>query len=470
MNPDKLLHQIKKRLPKRVFRILQPVYHFVLSWLAAVYYGRPSNELIVIGVTGTTGKTTSVYLIAKTLEQAGYKTGFTSTAMFNNGRQEWLNAKKMTMPGRFYTQKILRSMVKNNCRYAVIESTSEGVVQFRHRFINYDVMVFTGLYPEHIESHGSFQNYKQAKGELFAHLMHGHTKYVDREKKVQTTDRGIRKIELDRVKKAMVINGDDEHSEYFLSFPAEEKVAYTSRADYRPARKESVLNYSNVRVRADGLGFDLAGREFSLQLLGGFNITNAMNAVAVAYEQGVDWDVIKPGIESIRGVAGRLERVDEGQEFAVIVDYAFEPNAVAKLYAAVDLIPHQRVIHVLGAAGGGRDTAKRPALGEMAGQKADLVILTNEDPYDDDPRTIVRQIGVGAEKAGKKPGQDLLEIMDRREAIARALAEAGQGDVVLITGKGSEQAICVANGEKIPWDDRAVVRSLLHDRCGLGEK
>jgi UDP-N-acetylmuramoyl-L-alanyl-D-glutamate--2,6-diaminopimelate ligase len=145
----------------------------------------------------------------------------------------------------------------------------------------------------------------------------------------------------------------------------------------------------------------------------------------------------------------------------VIVDYAFEPGAVAKLYEILELIPHGRIIHVLGSAGGGRDVARRPKLGELAGKRADIVIITNEDPYDDDPEIIIDQVALGAEKAGRKEGKDLYKILDRREAIKKALSLAQRGDAVLITGKGSEQAICVAQGEKITWDDRAVTRSLL---------
>ncbi|MCK4553445.1 hypothetical protein KAU19_00590, partial [Candidatus Parcubacteria bacterium] len=157
---DKILNKIKKLIPKKIFKTLQPAYHFLLSWFSAVWYRVPSEKLIVIGVTGTTGKTTCVYLIAKVLESAGYRVGYTSTAMFGDGEKEWLNDKKMTMAGRFFTQKILRQMVRNKCQYAIIETTSEGIVQYRHRFINYDILIFTGLYEEHIDSHGSFENYK----------------------------------------------------------------------------------------------------------------------------------------------------------------------------------------------------------------------------------------------------------------------------------------------------------------------
>ncbi|MEA3463869.1 MAG: UDP-N-acetylmuramyl-tripeptide synthetase [Patescibacteria group bacterium] len=466
---DKLLNRIKRIIPKRIFKFFQPAYHFLLSWFSALIYSRPSEKLIVIGVTGTTGKTTSVYLIAKMLESAGYKVGYTSTAMFSDGEKEWLNDKKMTMIGRFFTQKILRQMVCNKCQYAIIETTSEGIAQYRHYFINYDILVFTGLYKEHIDSHGSFENYKQTKGKLFAYLKNCKTKYVDDKKYVCKSDTGIKKIDLNRVKKVIIANGDDEHADYFLGFKAEEKMKVEVKSEKLEVINKKSKEYSdvkkvialNVDVDSSGTSFVVNGVKINLRLLGEFNIANAMTAVCLGLSQGLEMEQIKKGLGNIKGVAGRFERIDSGQNFIVIVDYAFEPRAVAKLYETVKLIPHKKVIHVLGSTGGGRDVVRRPKLGKLAGEKADYVIITNEDPYDDDPRIIIDQVAVGAEHVGKKIGDNLFKILDRREAIRKALFLASKGDVVLITGKGSEQAICIAGGEKIKWDDREVVREEL---------
>lgn len=483
---DKLLHIIKKYIPAKLFSSLQPVYHYLLGALAAARYGWPSNKLIVIGITGTTGKTTSIYLISKMLAAAGYKTGFTSTAVFNDGANEWLNDKKMTMPGRFFTQKILRRMVKNNCRYAVVETTSQGIEQFRHRFINYDILIFTGLYPEHIEAHGSFSNYKEAKAKLFFHLRQCKTKYANDKKQVVRAENGFKKIASNRIKKVIIANADDNNAGYFLDFWAEEKISYKVKsikskanppsASWRSGQnskfKNYIINYGEIKSNSDGVQFTVDDKvKINLRQLGEYNAANAMNAVCLGLSQGISLDKIKVGLEEIKGVPGRMEVITsprpsplegEGVNFTVIVDYAFEPEALKKVYGTILKLEHNKIINVLGSTGGGRDTARRPKLGALAGEQADIVIVTNEDPYDDDPKMIIGQVAAGALAAGKTENKNLFKIDDRREAIRKALALAQAGDIVLITGKGSEQAICVSDGQKIPWDDREAVREELN--------
>ncbi|MFA6306663.1 MAG: UDP-N-acetylmuramyl-tripeptide synthetase [Patescibacteria group bacterium] len=472
---EQLLHIIKQYIPTKLFKALQPAYHFLLSLIASAWYGWPSNKLIVIGVTGTTGKTTSVYLISKMLASAGYKTGFTSTAIFNDGRSEWLNNKKMTMAGRFFTQKMLKQMVKNNCQYAIVETTSQGIEQFRHKFINYDILIFTGLYPEHIEAHGSFANYKQAKGKLFFHLKQGKTKYADDKKRVVKTENGFKKIESNRVKKTIIANGDDKYADFFLSFWAEEKWQYAKgELKAKPADdKTQIVKYGNIESSQNGVSFKVKDEAVvNLKQLGEYNAANAMAAVCLGLSQGVDLEKIKIGLEKIDGIPGRLELITsprpspfkgEGGSFTVIVDYAFEPEALKKIYGTILKLEHSKIIHVIGSAGGGRDVARRPKLGALAGEKADIVIVTNEDPYDDDPKLIIDQVAVGAKNAGKKENENLFKIEDRRAAIKKALSLAGEGDMVLITGKGCEQAICGPEGVKIPWDDREVVKEELKE-------
>jgi len=465
---EKIFIILKKIIPKKIFIAFQPVYHYLLNWFSALVYSFPSNKLIVVGITGTTGKTTSVYLMAKTLEEAGVKVGYTSTAMFNDGQKEWLNDKKMTMIGRFFTQRILSKMVKNKCQVAIVETTSEGIRQFRHKFINYDICLVTGLYPEHIESHGSFQSYKEAKGDLFKHLGTCKPKYVNEDLEIVRTDSGIKKTELKRIKKTIIANLDDEHAEYFLNFIAEKKIAYTEDSNESRNKAENIkdleiIEYSDVESCNDRVCFVVDSQKLALKILGGFNVKNAMNAYVLGYVLELDKQKIISGLERIDGVAGRIEKIDEGQNFTVIVDYAFEPNAVTKLYDAVKAIPHNNIIHVLGSAGGGRDESRRPILGRIAGENSSYVIVTNEDPYDDDPEIIMDQVVLGAQKAEKKLNSNLFKILDRREAIKKAFLLAKENDIVLITGKGSEQAIVVKNGEKISWDDRAVARGLLSE-------
>lgn len=482
-----ILALVKKIIPRKLFYSLQPVYHFVFSLLGAIRFGFPANKLIVIGVTGTTGKTSSVYLIAKTLENLGQKVGYTSTAMFSDGDKEWLNNKKMTMPGRLFTQSMLAKMVKNSCRYAVIEVTSEGIRQFRHLFINYDILVFTGLYPEHIESHGSFENYRNAKGKLFKYLKKCRTKYVNEQHEVVQTKTGLQKLNLKRLKKTTVINLEDEQADYFLDFWAERKVGYASKeflsdkflVDLRISGRNNLelFQYENIVASASGTSFSFSTSDNSLilddeikavnlRLLGDFNALNSITALIVTLKQDFLVTDIKAALEKIPSIVGRLEKIDVGQQFTALVDYAFEPKALARLYDNLKLIPHNKLIHVLGSAGGGRDKARRPILGELAGKTADIVIVTNEDPYDEDPWLIIEAVAAGVEAVGKIENKDFFKILDRREAIVKAISLSNDGDLLLLTGKGSEQFICLKNGVKEPWDERVVLKEEIKKSCG----
>ena len=207
--------------------------------------------------------------------------------------------------------------------------------------------------------------------------------------------------------------------------------------------------------------FTVKGTDFVLPLLGEMNIYNSLCAITVAKVLGLSLEEIKRFSGAMKNIPGRQEFINEGQNFKVLVDYAFEPKALASLYEILEMIPHKRLIHVLGSAGGGRDVARRPVLGSLAGENAQIVIVTNEDPYDDDSEQIIEEVAQGASEKSKIEGQDLFKILDRREAIKKALQLAKEGDLVLVTGKGSEQAICVGGGQKLPWDDRKVIREEL---------
>ncbi len=446
---NRILIFIKKIIPEKIFLFFQPAYHFGMGFLAGLVYGFPSKKMIVVGVTGTTGKTTSVYLTAKMLKKKGLKVGYTSTALLSDGKKEWLNDKKMTMLGRFFTQKMLRKMVKNGCQVAIVETTSEGIRQFRHRFINYDIVAFTGIYPEHIESHGSFKKYKNEKLKLFKHLE------KSRHKKIKFSN-------LRNISKTIIVNGDDKYANEFGNFKIARKIIFTKKnADVLQKEKEELIKYKFLEVNNTGVKFLFDNEIVQLKLLGEFNATNATIAGCVGKALGLSRQEIRRGLEKIKNIPGRLEKIEEGQDFTIIVDYAFEPKALEKLYETVDALGCRKIIHVLGSTGGGRDIARRKPLGEVAGKGADIAIIANEDPYDDDPMEIIKDVAEGARQVGKNEKENLFLIEDRQKAIEKALEMAEKNDIVLITGKGSEQAICLKNGKMQKWDDREVVKKLL---------
>jgi len=422
---------LKKFIPKKGLLF----YHWALARVAALYYGQPANKLIVIGVTGTNGKTTVVNFIAQYLENLGQKVGLASTVNFKVAEREWINDKKMTMLGRFQTQKLLKDMVKAGCKYAVVETSSQGVSQYRHIGINYDLVVFTNLTPEHIEAHGSFEAYRDAKEKLFEHLSRSPRK----------------KINNKIIDKIIIANSDDTESSRLKKYVVDKFITYglTNPAEYQAQD----LNLTS------GLSFKIKDWQIKTDFLGQFTLYNILAALAVIDTLG--WSLAVAANSELKGVPGRQEWIDEGQNFKVMVDYAPEPESLGQLYQALEVVLHQRLIHVLGSCGGGRDKARQPILGKMAGQTADVVVVTNEDPYDDDPEAIIANVAQGAIEVGKILKENLFKISDRREAIKLALSLAKKNDLVLITGKGAEQFICVANDKKIPWDDRRIVRELL---------
>lgn len=416
---------MKEFLKKIIPAFLINWYHFCLAFLAAFFYRFPARKMIVIGITGTNGKSTVVDLTTRILEEAVFKVASLSSIKFKVKEKEWLNTLRMTMPGRFKIQKLLREAVNSGCQYAILEVTSEGIKQYRHKFINFGVAVLTNLSPEHIETHGSFEKYREAKAKLF-----------------QAT-KGIH-----------IINLDDENADYFWEIPAREKIGYTILGKERGG---GAVKVDNIQVLPSRLKFSVKDKEFDLQLLGGFNIYNALAAISVGLSQGVNLEICKLALEKAKGIPGRMEKV-VSEPFGIFVDYAFTPNALEKVYqtlkAVGDRRPGARMICVLGACGGGRDKWKRPVLGKIAAKYCNEVIVTNEDPYDEDPMEIINQVAGGAGEKAKR-------ILDRREAIREALISAQKGDTVIITGKGCEPSICLARGKRRPWDDRKVVQEEL---------
>ena len=422
---------LKKIVPKWAINF----YHWTLANLGALIYGFPSDKLIIIGVTGTKGKSTSSYLIAKFLEKAGFKVGLTSTIIFKINEKEWLNDKKMTMLGRFKLQRLLRDMVRAGCKYAVVETSSEGIAQYRHAGINYDVLLFTNLSPEHIESHGSYDKYKAAKGKLFHELCYK-----------------LRK----EIPKTAIVNIDDVEADYFLKFNAN-NIGFTLNDSYKKGLKE-IVAAEKIVIKDSGSSFKIGNVEFETKLLGKFNLYNILGALAACKAVGVALADLKEAVAEIVSVPGRMEFINEGQNFEVIVDYAHEPASMKALYGIVREIPHKRVIHIFGGTGGGRDKARRPIMGEIADQNSQFIVLTNDDPYTEDQMKIINDIKKGIAK--KKDGESLFVIADRRAAIEKGISVATAGDVVLITGKGCEQKMALGD-KMIPWDDREIAREVI---------
>lgn len=410
-----------------------------LAAAAAWWYGDPSRELGVVGVTGTDGKTTTTFLAAAVLEAAGISTGFITTAALRVGHLQLANPEHVTTPEAPHLQRMLRAMVGSGNSAAVVETTSHGLALNRVAEIAYDVAIFTNLTHEHLELHGTFEAYREAKLSLFERLG------AEREAK-----------RLPRLwPRAAIVNADDAAAPLF--------VAAANRAGAR------VVTYGEspeVDVRATGaeegrgpLRFHAATPRWSgsveLGLFGSFNVHNALAAVALGEALELEPDRIREGLRRVTGVPGRMERIDCGQPFTVVVDYAHSPASLQKVLdiLATAAVPGGGLIAVFGSAGE-RDVQKRPMMGLVAGERCRLVVVTDEDPRGENSAAILDEIAAGAEAAGKLRGRDLLCIGDRRAAIEAAFERAAPGDVVLLAGKGHEQTIIMADGP-MPWDERS---------------
>lgn len=385
-------------------------YHYFWAFVSSVFYGDPSQDLYVIGVTGTKGKSTTIDMIAAGLECAGKRVATLSSVRRKIGEKNDLNVTGNTMPGRMYIQKFLRDAVRANAEYAVIEVTSQGVVQHRHRFIEWDAGVFLNLSPEHIESHGSFEKYRSAKIAFFSYLVHSK-----------------------KQKKEFFINSEDKNSSYF--YDAVKNIMGGTIHEFRPQsfkEKHALSLQENSWISSS------------------FNMENASAAYAVCTLLGVSEAELVSAFRGMRGVPGRYQVVQDGP-VRVIVDYAHTPDSLRTLYENVraGMQKGKRLICLLGSAGGGRDTWKRPEMGNIAGQLCDYVILTNEDPFDENPEKILDDVERGVKGAGGLYAR----IIERRDAIKKAVEIAEPGDVIVATGKGSEKYIRTAGGKREPWDE-----------------
>jgi UDP-N-acetylmuramoyl-L-alanyl-D-glutamate--2,6-diaminopimelate ligase len=364
------------------------IYHYFWAILSVLFFGFPSKQIKVIGVTGTKGKSTTTEIISAILEEAGYKTAVSNTIR-----------NKMSMPGRSFVQRFIRKAVNTECDFVILEMTSQGVLQYRHKFIDLNALVFTNLSPEHIEAHGSYEKYRDAKLEL--------GKLLGKSSKRP---------------RILVVNGDDRESENFLKFETDIKKTFDLR---------------------DALPSPLPGE---------FNQYNVAGAVTLCRALGISEEIIRKSVANFKEVKGRVEYVNEGQNFKVIVDYAHTADSMEKLYRT---FPNQRKICIFGATGGGRDKWKRPEMGKVADQYCDEIILTDDDSYDENPLDIANEIKTGIRNKKSKI------IVDRKEAIREGLKLAKENDLVLITGKGTDAFLRGPNGKKTSWNDAEITREEL---------
>lgn len=392
------------------------MYHLSLAWLGAVLTGFPSRRMLVIGVTGTKGKSSVTELVNAILEEAGHKTALINSIRLKVGANARENALRMSMPGRFFVHNFLAEALKEKCTAVVLEMTSEGARQHRHRFIDLDALIFTNLAPEHIESHGSYQAYADAKFSIAQALVRSHKR-----------------------PRIVVANADDKESGRYLTLRVEYPLPF-SLSSVDPHHADESGGY-----------FTFEDERISLRLPGDFSLMNALAAATLTRALGIPTSTIGRALAKVDHIPGRAESVELGQKFKVIVDYAHTPESLRAIYSTYRT---SRKICVLGSTGGGRDAWKRPVMGKIAQDHCDRVVLTDEDPYDEDPRQIVEDMAHGMSKRPEI-------VMDRREAIRRALEEAHEGDVVLITGKGTNHEICGPRGSKIAWSDRMVAEEEL---------
>ena len=425
---EKILRAVEKIIPKKVYRFGQPIYHYSLALLSACAYRFPSRKIKVIGVTGTKGKSSTTEIINAILEEAGHTTAVSNTIRFKVGKESKNNKYKMSMPGRFFVQHFLRRAVAAGCEYAIVEMTSQSVLQSRHKFIYPDAFVLTNVSPEHIESHGSYENYVAAKVTLVQSL-------TSSKKKNRT----------------LVVNTDDKEVGRFLGAVGIDidKKTY------------SLKDAAPHTIKKEGLSFTFRGAAITSPLSGLFNLYNILAAATLTESLGVHVDVIKRAVEKFSGIPGRVEKIDEGQDFTVVVDYAHTVDSLQKVY---EVFQTSRKICVLGGTGGGRDRWKRKEMGKIANQYCDHIILTNEDPYDENPMQIINDVAegiVGDGQNDERGKEKLTIVIDRREAIARAFTHAHTGDTVLITGKGTDPYIMGAQGHNTPWSDATVAREEL---------
>jgi UDP-N-acetylmuramoyl-L-alanyl-D-glutamate--2,6-diaminopimelate ligase len=430
---------VKKLIPQSI----KNAYHLFQAILANISYGFPSRKLKVIGVTGTNGKTTTVQMIAKVLEEDGHKVAIASTINFKIGEKEWVNDTKFTTFSSFHLQEFLKKAAEAGCEYSIVEVTSHALDQNRVWGINFLVAVVTNVTREHLDYHKTIEEYQKAKEKLF--------------EIVAGKENGV-----------AVVNLDMENVSEFLKYGVQNIFGYF--LENQKSKSENQNNNTKIKKIKAGsikLGinnsiFSVDNVNFEIGLPGEFNIENALAATCVGLSQGISLEKISESLEKIKGVPGRVERIENKRGIDIIVDYAVTPDSLKKIYDYVSKLKKEgsRIIAVFGSCGE-RDRGKRPIMGKIVAKIADYVFVTNEDPYNEDPQQIIDEVFEGV-SSYRKENLNAWRILDRREVIKKALQLAKPGDILVVTGKGAEETMAV--GEKrIPWNDPKIIREVLRE-------
>lgn len=400
-----------------VMRFIKNLKHFLWAVFSAFYFGFPARKMTVIGITGTDGKTTTATLIYKILVAAGQKVALVSTVGAKIGTKEIDTGLHTTTPNSWNLQQLIHQAADLKTEYLILETTSHGLDQHRLWGINFTAAVMTNVSHEHLDYHHTMANYLKAKAKLFQKV------------------------------KWAILNKDDKYFNYFQA---------------KVSQKAKTVTYSLKP------GADLTPKNFPFKtkLLGDFNQSNCLAAIAVAIELGVAAKIIRKAITNFEPVVGRMEKIQEGQNFEVFVDFAHTPNALENTLKTLKKLTakDQSLIAMFGSAGF-RDQTKRPLMGEAAAHWADQIILTADDPRTESLETIVNQLAKGCLKLGKIENKDFFKIYDRGEAIAFAFSLAKKGDIVALCGKGHEKSLAIGKKE-IPWSDQQEARKLLKKHHG----
>lgn len=422
---------VKKFIPSGLFPLIEPYGHKAEAMLFHTLHGFPARDMKVIGITGTNGKTTTSYMVHRMLTEAGYKVGLMTTVAYGVGNDIKPQIHHMTNVPVPELVSRLKWMKSEGVEWLVLETTSHALAQNRVWGIPYSVAVMTNITHEHLDMHGTFENYRDAKRKLF--------------KLANSNKKGLR---------TGVINADDPSAKLFKKDIAKPVMYGVGSGDLRAKSIKLTTKGSKYKAIYGDKEIDIV-----CNIPGQFNVSNSLAAVGVGGVLGLTAEQISKGIASLKRVEGRMDPIDEGQDFSVIVDFAHTPDSFEKLFKDLKPSVKGRLIVMFGSAGR-RDQAKRAIQGRLAGKYADEVVITEEDDRDVDGMEIMKMIATGAEGAGKKQGRDLFLVHNRSEAISFALGRAKKGDTVLLLGKGHEKTIERADGEH-NWDEISEARRVL---------